>query len=79
MKGRSVRSVGRRVPNIGERPSTPLPPCLAHKNMRGAFNAPRERYATDLGFGFVFAFGGLLRFPANSAATDFSTFSTSTR
>ncbi len=49
------------------------------QNRRGAFNAPREPYATDLGFGFVFAFGALLRFAANSAATDFSTFSTSTR
>ena len=50
-----------------------------HKNRRGAFYAPREPYAADFGFGFVFAFGGLLRFAANSAATDFSTFSTSTR
>jgi len=39
----------------------------------------RAVYATDLGFGFVLAFGCLLCFAVNSAATAFSTFSTSTR
>ena len=39
----------------------------------------RAVYATDLGFGFVLAFGCLLCFAVNSAATAFSTLSTSTR
>ena len=57
---------------------------LCPKEVPGRLERPagvlqRAVYATDLGFGFVLAFGCLLCFAANSAATALSTFSTSTR